>query len=114
MSVRRFTVPIAISADPSSDQKYELYQVKESKVIVREIELVFQSGTFNVLFASLYYGNMKIAPRVSEYTLISGVLRDRVNVPYFRGDKILLRVRNTDTTNTYNVAGSLELEEVVE
>jgi len=111
---QRFTVPIAINADPSSDAKYELYEVKEPCVRVREIELSFESGTFNVLFASLYYGNMKVAPRVSEYTSNGGRLRDRVDVLYYRGDKVLLRVRNTDSTNAHYLSGSLELEVVGE
>jgi len=112
MSVERFTVPIAINAPASSDQKYVVYSVKEAEVRVREIELAFESGTFNVLFASLYFGDMRVAPRVGEYTSDGGRIRDRVNVPYYRGSQILLRVRNTDTTNAHYLSGSLELEVV--
>ena len=49
-----------------------------------------------------------------EYTGDGGRVRDVIQVHYFRGDQIKLRVRNTDTANSHYVVGSLELEEVAE
>ena len=114
MMGKRITVPIAIEAPANSDSKYILWKVDYPAVVVKEIELVFESGTFNVLFASLYYGDMKVAPRVGEYTSLGGVIRDKVDVPYFKGDPILLRVRNTDSANPHKLSGSLEVEVVEE
>jgi len=110
--VRRYTVAFNIEAPAGSDAFYSLYTVQEDKVIVREIELVFESGTRGVLFASLYYGDMKVAPKEGEYTGDAGRFRDEVNVDYYRGDAVKLRVRNTDTVNPHYLVGSLEVEEV--
>jgi len=111
---RRMSIPIAIEAPANSDQKYELWKVDYPAVVVKEIELSFESGTFNVLFASLYYGEMKVAPLKGEYTSVGGVIRDKVDVPYFEGDPILLRVRNLDSANPHKLSGSIEIEVVGE
>ena len=106
----RFTVPFAIEAGADSDSKYELYEVEFPKVRTKEIELHFESGVMNVLFVSLYYGDMKVAPQTAEWTADGGRIVDYPDALYFRGDKILLRVRNTDTTTSHKVWGSIELE----
>ena len=111
---RRFTVPINVTAPADSDSFYSLYTVREAHVVAREIELSFESGVHDVLFASLYYGDLKVAPTVGEYTGDGGRVRDVIQVHYFRGDQIKLRVRNTDTANSHYLVGSLELEEVAE
>ena len=108
---RRITVPIAISADPGSDKYYELWEVDFPKVRTDEIELHFEDGVMNVLFASLYYGDMKVAPETGEWTSDGGVIRDYPDIVYYRGDKIRLRVRNEDTANPHKIWGTLELEE---
>jgi len=104
-------IPIAIEAPADSDKYYELWKVTRPKVRVREIELQFEDGTLNVLFASLYYGNMKVAPETGEWTSDKGRLRDYPDAVYYSGDKIKLRVRNTDTANPHKVWGTLELVE---
>ena len=111
---RRFTVPINVTAPADSDSFYSLYTVREAHVVAREIELSFESGVHDVLFASLYYGDLKVAPKTSEYTGDSGRVRDIIEVHYYRGDQVKLRVRNTDTANSHYLVGSIELEEVVE
>jgi|GEM_PF-6856990 len=107
---KRIIVPIAIEASADSDNYHELYTVKNAKIKAKEIELHFESGVMNVLYASLYYGNKKVAPKQGEWTADGGVIRDYPDAIYYRGDKILLRVRNTDTANPHKVWGSLELE----
>jgi len=111
---KKIVVPIAIEADPSQDKYHELWTVNRPKVKVKEIELHFENGTMNILFASLYYGDMKVAPETGEWTSDGGRIVDYPDALYYRGDKILLRVRNTDATNPHKVWGTLELEEVEE
>jgi len=107
---RRLVIPIAIEADAGSDTKHELWTVDFPKVRTKEIELHFESGVLNVLFASLYYGDMKVAPRTGEWTSDGGRIVDYPDALYFSGDKVLLRVRNTDTTNAHKLWGTLEVE----
>jgi len=109
---KRIVVPIAIEAPADSDEKYELWTVDRAKVKTKEIELHFESGVMNVLYASLYYGDMKVSPKVGEWTSDGGRIVDYPDAVYYRGDKVLLRVRNTDTANPHKVWGTLELEEV--
>jgi len=107
---KRLVIPIAIEAPADSDKKHELWKVTFPRVRVREIELHFESGVLNVLFASLYYGDMKVSPETGEWTSDGGRIVDYPDAVYYRGDNILLRVRNTDTTNPHKLWGSIELE----
>lgn len=108
---KKIIVPIAIESPAGSDDYYDLWVVDRAKVRTTEIELHFESGTLNVLFASLYYGDKKVAPVTGEWTSDGGVIRDYPDAVYFRGDKIRLRVRNTDTVNSHKLWGTLELIE---
>jgi len=109
---KRIVIPIVVEAPAASDDYYTLWVVDRDKVKTNEIELHFEAGTLNVLFASLYYGDMKVSPETGEWTADGGTIRDYPDAVYFRGDKILLRVRNTDTANPHKLWGTLELEEV--
>ena len=109
---KRIVIPIAVEAAAGSDEYIELWTVDRAKVKTKEIELHFESGVMNVLFTSLYYGDMKVAPVTGEWTADGGRIVDYPDAVYYRGDKVLLRVRNTDATNPHKVWGTLELEEV--
>ena len=109
---KRIVIPIAVEAAAGSDSYVELWTVDRAKVKVKEIELHFEDGTLNVLFASLYYGDMKVSPTYGEWTSDGGKTVDYPDVIYYRGDKIRLRVRNTDSANPHKLWGTLELEEV--
>ena len=107
---RRLVIPFNIDAPAGDDSKHELWEVEYSKVRTKEIEIIPESGTRGVLFMSLYYGDMKVSPAEGEWTSDGTKLKDYPDVPYFRGDKILMRVRNTDTANPHFVYGTLEVE----
>jgi len=106
---RRLIIPFNIDASAGSDEKHEIWEVVYSKIRTKEIEIIPESGTRGVLYCSLYYGDMKIAPETGEWTSDGTKLKDYPDAIYFRGDKILLRVRNTDTANPHFVYGTLEV-----
>ena len=105
-------IPIAVEVAAGADTFVELYTVEDAKVRIKEIELHFPAGAMNYVFLSLYYGNMKKAPRTGEWTGDNGKIKDFPDITYYRGDTILLRARNTHTTDSFKVWGTLELEKV--
>jgi len=111
-AIRRHVIPFYFKVDAGADVKKELWTVTRPCVRLREIELYFESDAREVLFISLYYGDMKIAPIKGEWQGSLGMLRDTIDGLYFRGDKILARMRNTDAVNPHWFWGSLEIEEV--
>jgi len=104
------TVPFSITAAAGEDKKHSIYTNEFAKIRTKEIEIITESGTRDVLFISLYYGDMKMSPVTGEWTSDGVKLVDKPDVVYYRGDSVLLRVRNTDTANPHFVYGSLEFE----
>jgi len=111
-AIRRHVIPFYFNVAAGTDAKEVLWTVTLPCVRLREIELYFESDAREVLFISLYYGDMKIAPIKGEWQGSLGLLRDTIDGFYYRGDKILMRTRNTDTVNPHWFWGSLEIEEV--
>jgi len=109
-AIRRHVIPFYFNVAAGADVKKELWTVTRPCIRLREIELYFESGAREVLFISLYYGDMKIAPIKGEWQGSIGMLRDVIDGLYFRGDKILMRTRNTDAVNPHWFWGSLEIE----
>jgi len=107
---KKITIPIQHEQPPASWRFYDIYTVDKSKVILKEIELIFQPGAFRKLYAAFYYGDMKVAPEVGMYTGDGGKIVDHPDVVYYSGDKIRLKLVNYDTSNSYYIWGSVELE----
>ena len=107
---KRIVIPFAINADPSSDRYHELWTVDKAKVVAKEIELHFENGAMDLLYASLYYGDMKVAPKTGEWTANGGRIVDYPDAVYYSGDKVILRVRNVDDTYSWALWGTIEFE----
>jgi len=111
-TIRRHVIPFYFNVAAGADSKEILWTCTLPQIKLKEIELYFEEGAREFLFISLYYGNMKIAPITGEWQGSLGLLRDVIDGLYFRGDKIYMRIRNTDAVNPHWFWGSLEIEEV--
>jgi len=110
---KKIIIPFAFRVSAGTvGEKKELWLVDRAKVKTKEIELHFPSGALNALRAELYYGDMKVAPETGYWTGDNGTIRDYPDVIYYRGDKIILLVRNYHPTDDFILWGTLEVEEV--
>jgi len=112
--IKRHVIPFYFSVPAGADIKRELWTVTLPCIRLKEIELYFEDGAREALLISLYYGEMKIAPIKGEWEGYRGFLRDTIDGLYFRGDKILMRMKNRDGYTPHWFWGSLEIEEVEE
>jgi len=105
------SIPYRVSQGPNSEATYKVWEVPPGqKFFMKEIEVIFPSGVGGYLELSLYHGIRKIAPENGVWQLDEGRAVARVSYELSSGEGILLKAKNTHTTNSYSATLQIEGE----
>lgn len=97
------------TVDAGADEKRSIYRVKEGKIRVIKFTTIAQSGALGYLYISIYRGDEQVIPTRNEITCDLAQLTVDADVEYYRGEDVLMRVRNT-SANALAVQGILTYE----
>ena len=106
---RRKIIAYNYEIPAGADEKKTVYTVREDKIILRRWVYISEAGALGYIWGSLYYGDRKIAPEKGELSTDKFVLDVNLDMPFYRGDEVVLRLRNT-SNNKLPVYGFLEFE----
>lgn len=111
--IRKRIIAYNITVPAGGDIKQTVYTVKSDKMKLTRWVFVSEAGALGYVWASLYYGDMKIAPEEGELSTDKFVLDVWLDTTFYRGDKVVMRLRNT-SANNLPVYGFLEFVEEME